>query len=88
VVEEAIKELRLERDSKAEDISAAIALNDNRRAAVVVALTEDKDLGQDCPALASASGEVRSITAEIDARIKSLRESANTEARKKLADEA
>jgi len=88
VVEDAIKELRLEHDSKAEDISAAIARNDKRRAAVVAALTEDKDLDQDCPALASASGEVRSIADEIDARIKSLREGANSEARKKLADEA
>jgi len=88
VVEDAIKELRLEHDSKAEDISASIARNDKRRAAVVAALTEDKDLDQDCPALASASGEVRSIAAEIDARIKSLREGANSEARKKLADEA
>ncbi|MHB1701735.1 MAG: AAA family ATPase [Acidobacteriaceae bacterium] len=87
-VEEAIKELRLEHDSKAEDISAAIALNDKRRATVVAALTEDKDLAQDCPEFASASGEVRSIASEIDARIKSLREGANTEARKKQADEA
>jgi len=87
-VEEAIKELHLEHESKAEVISAAIAQNEKRRATVVAVLTEDKDLGQDCPALASASGEVQSVASEIDARIKSLRESANTEARKKLANEA
>lgn len=88
VVEDAIKELRLEHDSKAEEISTAIARNDIRRAAVVAALMEDKDLGQDCPALASSSDEVQSIAAEIDARIKSLREGADAQTRKKLADEA
>lgn len=86
-VQEAIKELRLEHESKAEAISAAIAQNEKRRAAVATALTEDKDLPQDCLALALASDEAQSVAAEIDARIKSLRESANTEARKKLTDE-
>ncbi len=85
---EAIKELRLEHDSKAEAISAVIAQNEKRRAAVVTALTEDKDLPQDCPAVASASGEAQSVAAEIESRIKSLRESANTETRKKQTDEA
>ncbi len=87
-VEEAIKELRLEHEAKAEIISAAIAQNEKRRASVVSALTEDKELAQDCPALELASGEAQAIAAETEARIKSLRESANTETRKKLADEA
>lgn len=87
-VEEAIKELRLEHDAKAEIISTAIAQNEKRRATIANALIEDKDLPQNCPALASVSGEAQAIATEIEARIKSLRESANTEARKKLADEA
>lgn len=87
-VQEAIKELRLEHESKAEAISAAIAQNEKRRAAVANALTEDNDLPQDCPSLAPASGEAQSVAAEIDARIQSLRVSANTETRKKLTDEA
>jgi hypothetical protein len=88
VATEAIKELRLEHDAKAELVSTAIVQNEKRRVAVVAALMEDKDLPQDFPALAQASGEVQSITIEIDARIKSLRESASTEARKKLTNEA
>jgi AAA domain len=86
-VNEAIKELRLEHDLKAEIISTVIAQNEKRRATVVAALTEDKDWSRDCPAVASASGEVQKIATEIDERIKSLRESASTDARKKLADE-
>jgi energy-coupling factor transporter ATP-binding protein EcfA2 len=87
-VQEAINELRLEHESKAEAISAAVAQNEKRRAAVATALTEDKDLPQNRPALALALGEAQTVAAEIDARIKSLRESANTETRKKLTDEA
>jgi hypothetical protein len=87
-IEGTIKELLLEHASKAEIISSVIAQSEKRRATVFAALTEDNDLPQDCAALASASGEVQSVAVEIDARIKSLRESANTEARKKMADEA
>jgi ABC-type sugar transport system ATPase subunit len=87
-VEEAIKELRLDHDTKAEIVSSAIAQNEKRRVAVIAALTEDKDLAQDCPALVSVSGEAQSIADEIEARIKSLRDSTNTDARKKQADEA
>jgi hypothetical protein len=87
-IEETIKELLLEHASKADIISSVIAQSEKRRATVVAALTEDSNLPQDCAALASASSEVQSIAVEIDARIKSLRESANTEARKKMADEA
>jgi ABC-type dipeptide/oligopeptide/nickel transport system ATPase subunit len=86
-VEEAIKEVRLEHDAKAEIISTAIAKNEKRRAMVASALTKDGDLPQDCSALASLSDEVQAIAAEIEARIKSMRESANAETRKKLAYE-
>lgn len=87
-VVETIKELRLEHDANAEIISAAIAQNEKRRTTVVAALTEDKELSRDCPALTSASQQALSITVEIEARIKSLRESASTDARKKMTDEA
>ena len=87
-VAETIRELRLEHDSKAEIISSAIAQNENRRAAVVAGLTEDKDLGEDCPALASAWKQAQSIVIEIEARIKSLLESGAAAARKNMTDEA
>ena len=87
-VEETIKELRLEHDAKAEIISTSIAQNEKRRAAVVAALTEDKDLDKSCPALASASQQALSIAVEIEARIKSIRQSASDDARKKMTDEA
>jgi energy-coupling factor transporter ATP-binding protein EcfA2 len=87
-VEETLRELRLEHESTAEAVSAAIAQNEKRRAKIVAALAEDRDLGADCPALVSASAQARTVAAEIEARIKSLRESGAADARKKMNDEA
>jgi energy-coupling factor transporter ATP-binding protein EcfA2 len=87
-VKEAIKELRLEHDSKGNIIDAALAQNENRRLTVIVALADDKDLNQDCPAIASASGEVASIVTELDSRIKALNDNSGLDTRKKLTDEA
>lgn len=87
-VEETLRELRLEHESTAEAVSAAIAQNEKRRAAIVAALAEDKDLGADCPAPVSASAQAQTVATEIEARIKSLRESGAADARKKMNDEA
>jgi energy-coupling factor transporter ATP-binding protein EcfA2 len=87
-IAEAVTELRLEYESTAEVISNAIAQNEKRRAAVVSAITSDRDLDAGCPSLASASQEAQTTATEIDARIKSLREAAAADARKKMTDEA
>jgi energy-coupling factor transporter ATP-binding protein EcfA2 len=86
-VTETIEELRLEHQSKAEIIDAAIANNEKRRNTVAAALTGDTDLAQDCPALALASHEAQSVILETEARIRSLREGGVRDARKKMADE-
>ena len=87
-VEETLRELRLEHESTAEVVSAAIAQNEQRRAEIIAALAEDRDLSADCPALASGSGQAQSVATEIEARINSLRESRAADARKKMNDEA
>jgi len=88
-VEEALKELRLEHEVKAEAISAAISQNEKRRVAIVAALAENKDLGDDFKALVTSSAQTQSIGDEIDARLKSLREAgaADTKHEKMLLDE-
>lgn len=88
VVEEAVRELRLEHEAKADAIGTAIAENEKRRAAVVAALAEDKDLQADCPARAAASAQAETVVTEIEARIKSLRDPKAAETHKKLTDEA
>ncbi|MCK7494453.1 MAG: hypothetical protein MZW92_27175 [Comamonadaceae bacterium] len=67
----------------ADAISAALATNENRRRAVVFALTEDIDLADDCPALASVSREADALAEQIEARVKTLRTSATDDTRKR-----
>jgi energy-coupling factor transporter ATP-binding protein EcfA2 len=72
-VNETLAELHLEHEAAAQFITTAIGQNERRRSAVVAALTDNTDLGADCPELASASADVEAIARDIEARIKSLR---------------
>ncbi len=54
-IDETLKEIRIENEALANAVTAALATNENRRKAVVLALSEDKDLATDCPGLASRS---------------------------------
>jgi energy-coupling factor transporter ATP-binding protein EcfA2 len=87
-VEETLKEIRIEHEAVADAISAALGSNEKRRAAILSALTEDKDLAVDCPTLASVTAEVEGLSAQIDERIKTLRTSANDQTRKSMTAEA
>jgi energy-coupling factor transporter ATP-binding protein EcfA2 len=87
-IEETIKELRLEHEAKADAISTAISHNEQRRAAVVAELAESNDLGDNLPPLVSASAQAQSVAAEIDARLKALREAGAADAKKRVTDEA
>ncbi len=85
--DETLTELRLEHEAAVVEITAAITQNETRRAAVVAALTDDKELSAGCPALASASQKAQTVATEIEERVKSLRDSASADTRKKLTDE-
>jgi energy-coupling factor transporter ATP-binding protein EcfA2 len=87
-VAEAVKEIRLEHEAIAEAIDASIVRNEQRRAAVVAALTVDMDLAADCPIVAPSSAQAVSVVTEIEARMKALREAGAADARKKMTDEA
>lgn len=85
--EEAIKEIRIEHAEVADAVSEALATSKRRGKAVLSALTEDRDLDADCPALAAVAQQVDALSAQIAARIKTLRTSATDDTRKRTADE-
>lgn len=87
-VDETLKEIRIEHEAVADTISAALASNEKRRAAVLSALTEDKDLAADCAALVSVTAGAEGLSAQIDERIKTLRTSADDQTRKRMTAEA
>lgn len=87
-VDETLKELRIDHEATTDAISAALVSNNNRQAAVLSALTEDEDLAEGCAALVSVSALADGLLTQIDERTKTLRTSANDQARKRLAAEA
>lgn len=87
-VDETLKEIRIEHEAVADAVSAALASNERRRAAVLSALTEHKDLAADCPALVSVTVGAEGLSAQIEERIKTLRSSANDQTRKSMTAEA
>jgi energy-coupling factor transporter ATP-binding protein EcfA2 len=88
VVDETLKEIRIEHEAVAEVISAALVTNDSRRKAVALALTEDKDLASDCPAPASVAQEAHALAEQVDARVETLRHNAADDTRPQLTAEA
>lgn len=86
--DETLKEIRIENEAAADAISTALASNEKRRAAVLLALTEDKDLTADCTALVSVTAEAEDLSAQINERVKTLRTSANDQTRKTMTSEA
>ncbi len=87
-VDETLKEIRIEHEVVADAISAALTSNEKRRAAILSALTEDKDMAADRVALVSVTAEAEGVSVQIDERIKTLRTSANDQTRKRMTTEA
>ena len=86
-IDDELKEIRIEHEASADAIAVALAANENRRKAVVLALTEDKDLAADCPDLVSVAHEADALAEQIESRIKALRSNAIDD-RKRMTAEA
>ncbi len=87
-IDDALKEIRIEHTALADAIAAALATNENRRKAVVLALTEDKNVAADCPDFVSVAHEADALAEQIASRIKTLRSTATDEIRKRMTAEA
>ena len=87
-IDETLKEIRIEHEAVADTIANAIASNEKRRKAIVLALTEDKDLAPDCPALVPVKKEVTELLEQLNGRIKTLGTNATEEKREEMAKEA
>jgi energy-coupling factor transporter ATP-binding protein EcfA2 len=83
-----LEEIRIEHDAVPDSVNAALITNESCRKAVVLALTEDRDLHGDDPALMSVAHVVDALADQIEARINTLRTSAIDETRKVVTAEA
>ncbi|MGB8204309.1 MAG: AAA family ATPase [Candidatus Baltobacteraceae bacterium] len=87
-IDETLKEVRIEHEAVALSITVALATNERRRRAIVLALAEDDDLSVDCPSLAVVASEADALADQIELRIKTLRSSESDETRNRLTAEA
>lgn len=86
-VVEVLKELHLENEVVSNAVATALDRNEERRTAVTLALSDDKDLRADCPTLVPVVREVDAVAHQIDERVRTLRASATAETRKRLTAE-
>ena len=87
-IDETLKEIRLEHEAVSAIVGTSLALLEARRGATVTALVEDADLRSDCPAVGSVLSEVGALSMQMAERIKTLRTSADDQARKTMMSEA
>jgi energy-coupling factor transporter ATP-binding protein EcfA2 len=85
---ETLKEIAIEHEGVATAISRGLVANENRHKAVVFAVTEDKELAADCPALEFVAHEADALAEQIEARVRTLRASSNEGTRERLTAEA
>ena len=86
-IAETIQELRIENEAAAQAIQTCLARAEDRRAAVVQALSEDRD-PEDIPSLAPAPSVVDAVMGGIRERMHTLRNSTVEDARTRLNAEA
>ena len=78
-----LEEVRIENEAAAETIHEWLIDAEIRRNAVLLALSEDRDL-DDCPMLAPAAGIIGGLTGEIQERVHTLRSSTGEDDRARL----
>ena len=87
-VDETLKEIRIEHEAVSDTVVAALTTAEERRKAVVLALSEDRDLAGDYPALETVAGTVNALVEQITERVKTLRTSATDKTRESITAEA
>lgn len=84
---EGIKEIRVEHESIAEDVSTTLVANERRRDIVCESLTNKTELPDDCQKLVFVADEVEDLAQQIDESIKVLRNGAKEENKKRMTEE-
>ena len=85
--DETLKEIRIEYGEIADTITAALVSNEKLRKVVVLALTENKDLVADCPALVLVAYKVDALADQIEGRIKTLQLGVTDQTKQRMTKE-
>ena len=86
-ISETLKEISIEHVAVSNTIAAALAAAEDRRKAITLALSDDRDSPEDYPALILVAAEVDAFAVHIDERIKTLRTTATDETLERMTAE-
>ena len=87
-VKETLGEIRIEHEGFSRTIAAALAVADDRRRAVDLALRENSDLAEDCPDLKRVAAGVDVLATQLSGRAAALQAQADPEKQKSMTEEA
>ena len=85
---ETLAEIRIEHEPLSQAIVAALTATENRRTAIVLALRENHDLADDCADLIPIAADIDALASQLARRAAALRDEADPEMQKRMADEA
>ena len=86
-IDETLKEIRIEHKAASDTIVAALITAEERRKAIVLALSENRDLSEDCPVLVSVAGAAHTLLTQITERVNTLRSRPTDETRSRMSIE-
>ena len=87
VVNEIINELRIEHESVADSVKTALEIAENRRKAILLALSEDQEKPLDCPDVQHVAGEIDALAERIAERLNTLHRNADAETQERMTAE-
>ena len=85
---ETLAEIRIEHEQLSQAIGAALTSAENRRAAILLALSDDHDLSDDCPELVPVAADIDALAKQLAQRAATLRAQADPEISRRMAEEA
>ncbi|WP_311982487.1 AAA family ATPase [Bradyrhizobium japonicum] len=86
-VDDLLNEIRIDHRPLADAISAGLATNERRRTAVVLGLTKDEPLADDCPDLVNIADKASALTEQLQSRIEALHDARTGELKEKMSAE-
>ena len=85
---ETLAEIRIEQELLSQTIATALTSAENRRKAILFALSEDRDLSDDCAELIPIATDIDALAKQLTQRAATLRAQGDPEISKRMAEEA
>jgi energy-coupling factor transporter ATP-binding protein EcfA2 len=86
-VHDILAEIKIENEDAANSILESLRINSSRQKNIIAALTENKDLDVETPAISSVTEVVKNLQSQVESRIRTLQESVRQDNRGRIMTE-